>query len=58
LNGQQKFVWENSVKTGNWQAWQTAPDVAELELAEGKQELKIVSLGGQFNINYLDLKSE
>jgi len=58
LNGQQKFVWENSVKTGNWQAWQTAPDVAELELAEGKQELKIVSLGGQFNINYLDLVKE
>lgn len=58
LNGQQKFVWENKVKTGNWQAWQTASDVAELELAEGQQELKIVSLGGQFNINYLDLIKE
>ena len=58
LNGQEKFVWENKVKTGNWQAWQTASDVAELELAEGQQELKIVSLGGQFNINYLDLVKE
>lgn len=58
LNGQQKFVWENKVKTGNWQAWQTDENVAELELAEGEQELKIVSLGGQFNINYLDLVKE
>ena len=58
LNGQQKFVWENKVKTGNWQAWQTNENVAQIELAEGQQELKIVSLGGQFNINYLDLVKE
>lgn len=58
LNGQEKFVWENNVKTGSWQAWQTAENVAQIELAEGEQELKIVSLGGQFNINYLDLVKE
>ena len=58
LNGKEQCVWENTVKTGDWQKWETAENVAVIELPEGEQTLKLVSLGGHFNINYIDLIKE
>ena len=58
LNGKEQCVWENTVKTGDWQKWETAENVTTIELPEGEQTLKLVSLGGHFNINYIDLIKE
>ena len=58
LNGKEQCVWENTVKTGDWQKWETAENVTIIELPEGEQTLKLVSLGGHFNINYIDLIKE
>ena len=58
LNGKEQYVWENTVKTGDWQKWETAENVTTIELPEGEQNLKFVSTGGHFNINYVDLKAE
>lgn len=58
LNGKEQCVWENTVKTGDWQKWETAENVTTIELPEGEQTLKVVSLGGHFNINYIDLIKE
>ena len=58
LNGEERYVWENTVKTGNWQAWQTAENVTSLELPEGEQILRFTALDGLFNINYVDLTKE
>ena len=58
LNGKEQYVWENTVKTGDWQKWETAENVTTIELPEGEQILRFVSKGGYFNINYVDLVKE
>ncbi|MCK4796065.1 MAG: carbohydrate-binding protein, partial [Spirochaetes bacterium] len=43
--------------TGGWQTWQTVT-VTDVYLEAGKQIMKVYDLGGEYNLNYIEIVSK
>ena len=54
-NGEEIATWKNTINTEGWQKWQTASDIATINLKEGETKLRFVFTGGSINLNWFEL---